>query len=307
MVDWMKEPPRPEEIKGASWMDNPPSENELRGYDDLGPERTGALESGVRGAAQGVSLGFADEITGAGEALLDKIKGEDAPLSDLYAKRRDESRANYHKAEEDNPLAYGAGQVGGGAATMFVPGLGAAKGVKGLATLGGLAGLGSSEADSAAGMVMDTAKGAGLGAATGMIPGLGRAGKNMIDEVATAPLNAPASGVVPKIMQGVQNVGAKGNEILDTLTGGPFGKALRYGVAAKAQAPLDAAQYGPKAAQYIAQKASGGIDNYLKKSPAFSKMSDGAFRALSTNMASRFSSKQPVSEEQAKQEFVEGN
>jgi hypothetical protein len=77
--------------------------------------------------------------------------------------------------------------------------------------------------------------------------------------------------------------------------------------AGKFQAPLDAAQYGPKAAQYIAQKASGGIDNYLKQSPIFSKMSDGAFRALSTNMASRFSSKQPVSEEQAKQEFVEGN
>jgi hypothetical protein len=206
-----------------------PDEMDVSGMSDdelkrmAGLDDTSAIESGLRGAAQGVSLGFADELTGALEsAFTDKT----------YEQARDESRANYKKAETDNPIAYGAGQVGGGAATMFVPGLGAAKGVKGLATLGGLAGLGSSEADDAAGMLADTAKGAGIGAATGMIPGLGRVAKGQLDDIANVPLNkavqaarpqfvpglntpvpmpaAPAPvqpGLLGRTMQGVQNIG----------------------------------------------------------------------------------------------------
>lgn len=255
--------------------------------------QTSALESGLRGLAQGASLGFADEITGG----LESLRGDKT-----YEQARDESRANYHKAEDDNPLTYGAGQLGGGAATMLVPGAGVAK----LAGLGAAAGLGNSEADNIGDQAVDTLKGAGIGLAASAIPGIGSMGKNVIDEVATTPLAGPAQGMVGKAMQGVQTIGTKGNELLDKVAGGPLGRVLRYGVAPKVQVPLGIAENGPKAAQYLAGKASGGL-GYLQNSPAFSKMSEGAFNSLSNKMASTFSAKQPVSHKQAKQDFIEGN
>lgn len=128
-------------------------------------DKKSKIESLARGAAQGASLGFADEITGALEsAFSDKS----------YAKARDESRKEYGKAKADNPLTYGGGELGGGLLTTLVPGLNAAKGAKlatqvGRAALqGGLSGLGSSEADltegDVTGAAKDTAIGAGLGA-----------------------------------------------------------------------------------------------------------------------------------------------
>lgn len=277
------------------------------------------LESGARGLAQGATLGFADEIAGGAEALF-----TDKP----YAQARDESRANFKRAEDVNPNTYLAGELGGGLATAVVPGLSAARGIKGAmglgAAVGGISGLGASEADNASDMALDFGKGAGVGAVGGgalkAIPAMGRGMKGVIDDVATAPLQRPASGMVAKTMQGVQHVGERGNEILDKITGGPLGKAVRYGTAAKLQAPLDAAQYGPKAAQYMAQKASGGIDNFLLKSPklqALARTNPPAFKAIVQSLSQRVSTKapsnvagpgqQPVDEEQAKTSFVEGN
>jgi hypothetical protein len=128
------------------------------------------LESGLRGAAQGASLGFADEITGGLEALL---------TDKSYEQARDESRANYKAAQEANPITYGASEFGGGVATALVPGLNAGK----LATLGGrvaanaglgaLAGAGMSEADNAGTLAKDAAMGGAL--AGGLSYGLEKA------------------------------------------------------------------------------------------------------------------------------------
>lgn len=105
---------------------------------------TGYLESAARGAAQGASLGFADEITGALEAL-----GTDK----TYQQARDESRANYDLAREANPKMTIAGELAGGIGGAFLPGMGLAKGAgllkEGLygAKLGAAAGAGYSKAD----------------------------------------------------------------------------------------------------------------------------------------------------------------
>ena len=118
------------------------------------------LESGLRGAAQGASLGFSDELTGLLESLISDKSYEDA---------RDESRANYHEAEEANPGSYLTGNVAGGVATSLIPGLNIAKGaslagrVGMAATGGGLTGLGLSEADNGSDLALDTASGAVLG------------------------------------------------------------------------------------------------------------------------------------------------
>lgn len=124
------------------------------------PEPT-KLESGVRGAAQGASLGYADELTGLLESLV---------TDKTYKQARDESRANYKTAEEANPKTYLAGEVAAGVgAGIAVPG---SVGIRGLAALGAAQGLGNSEADllegDVKGAVRDTAIGGTIGAGVGV-------------------------------------------------------------------------------------------------------------------------------------------
>lgn len=125
-----------------------------------------------RGAIQGATLGFGDELTGAIESILG---------SKTYAQSRDESRAANRAASEAHPLAYGGAELGAGLVTP-VPGLGAAKAGAGLAAhalsgaaIGGLAGIGSSEADLTkgdfGGAIHDTVQSALLGGAIGAVGG----------------------------------------------------------------------------------------------------------------------------------------
>lgn len=97
---------------------------------------TGALEAGVEGAAQGLSLGFADEI----EAGLKAAFGEDD-----YQTHLEKVRARLHKAQKDQPAAFTAGELGGGLASTFVPGLGIARGAKPLVAGLKAAGLGGAQ------------------------------------------------------------------------------------------------------------------------------------------------------------------
>lgn len=152
-----------------------------------GPDVT-HTESALRGAAQGASLGFADEITGAIQGVRDVVL-TDAELGDLserYATHRDESRRNYADAEAANPITYGAGNVAGGAATMFVPGLNVAKGatianatLKGAAL--GMAGGAGSTKQSGIGALEDIALGGITGGA------LGAVGQKIGNSLSSAP------------------------------------------------------------------------------------------------------------------------
>jgi hypothetical protein len=147
------------------------------------------LESGLRGAAQSVSYGTADELTAAGETAAKTLLGGDK-LSDLmenYRKYRTESRADYKAAEEQNPGSYLVGEIGGGAAAGLLTGgagavanlgrTGLITGAKELAKIGAkqgaAAGFGSSEGDLTKGEIgqaaADTAIGAGLGATVGAV------------------------------------------------------------------------------------------------------------------------------------------
>lgn len=177
---------------------------------DRPPEAESAVpwqESAARGAAQGVTMGFADEITGAAKALgvtpqklamafmggnaigeigsyltrrLGKTvaeKGTEGAL-ESYRQERDESRAAYDAAEKANPKTYLAGQIGGGLATAVLPGGGAAtlgKVVKAGAAYGAGAGAGESRADLTKGEVGDLVVDATKGGAIGVVGGaLGR-------------------------------------------------------------------------------------------------------------------------------------
>jgi hypothetical protein len=168
-----------------SWDDT--VELDTPSWDDtLDPTEISKTESLARGAAQGATMGFADELVGTAKGMWDDAKslftGTDAnggvkpefdqfgnvtngdKLTGKYKEYRDEYRAADDAAKEANPKTFMAGEIGGGLVTAAIPGAGT---VKGAAALGGASGLGMSEAEDLAGMAKDTAIGAGVGAAAG--------------------------------------------------------------------------------------------------------------------------------------------
>lgn len=149
------------------------SDEEMAAIEESG--KPSMSESALRGGAQGLSFGFADELSGGVNAAYDAAKK--MSVSDIvkdYISRRDEYRAADRAAEEANPVTYGTSQIGGGLATALVPGLGWVKGGSALANgarvlgTGAINGLGLSEADNPGEMALDTAKGAGYAAAGGI-------------------------------------------------------------------------------------------------------------------------------------------
>lgn len=137
------------------------------------------LESALRGAAQGASFNFADELTGALEAGKEALVGSDQ-LSDLpenYQKYRNESRAAYKAAEAANPKTFVGGQLAGGLASLLVPAAGTTRAAKFATSIGqgALAGIGSGET------AEEMAAGAGIGALAG---GVGQAAGEQLGKVA---------------------------------------------------------------------------------------------------------------------------
>lgn len=134
-------------------------------------EDVSGVESFGRGAKQGLTAGFGDELSGLasavgtawgrsgrrlldGKLLPDSLEGEWDAVTNSYRKGRDEVRQADAAAEEANPLAYGVGQFGGAVATGLATGGASAlgrEGLKGALTAGALegaaGGLGGSNAD----------------------------------------------------------------------------------------------------------------------------------------------------------------
>lgn len=156
------------------------------------PPSTG--EAVGRGALQGASLGWGDEIAAAADTLISKIPGVRSAAEYLapaaggrggslsytdpnvtYQQRRDAYRATNAAAKEAHPYAYGGGEVAGGIATAFAPGMTLAKGAGALkvgaqgAALGGAAAAGESEAKDVKGLLKDTAEGAAIGGVGGAV------------------------------------------------------------------------------------------------------------------------------------------
>ena len=207
------ETPMVEEQKPTSWKDRANRVEEQ-------PTQLDALASGV---AQGATLGFSEEIYGGLRAALDvaTTDKEIDDILDLYKIRRDEARRSNEAAKKAFPKTYGAGEIGAGVATAFVPGLGALNAVKGarLATVagkaalsGGIAGAGLSDADltegDVKGLAVDTAVGAGAGVATaGLMKGAGKLAQTKVGQK-----------VGTKIKEGTKYVGKKIYGLLTDLT-----------------------------------------------------------------------------------------
>lgn len=138
---------------------------------DVQPEETpGYGESLGRGLANGATLGFEPQIVGALEAAKDSITGnnKDKSALDLYRQYRDSQYKANDAAKAANPKTYFAGNLAGGAATSFVPGLNIGASLEGAAGLGALAGLGNSRADLTKGEIAPAIRDAAVGAGVGM-------------------------------------------------------------------------------------------------------------------------------------------
>lgn len=174
-------------------------------------KKPGKLESFLRGAKQGASLNFGDEITAGVESLF---------TEKTYDQAVAEARANDSAAEQENPLTYGGGGLAGGLATAFVPGLGAGKIAQAGGTaakigqaallggkLGGIGAVGASESSDVGDNLEAAVHGAGAGALGGavlqgggmLIGKAGRAiGKRLVDAVKPQTQLALAVGATSK-------------------------------------------------------------------------------------------------------------
>jgi len=158
-----------------TWEDSTPIETAVPKWEDSKEvEEPSALEAGLRGAAQGLTMGFSDELTAFAESLVsDKT----------YEQAREESRAAYKAAEEAHPKTTLAADIVG-SLLMPVPGVAAARG----ATTAGKAAV------KAATGAAKVKKAAMTGAALGAVEGLGRSEGKSVEEVAKDTLLAAGFG-----------------------------------------------------------------------------------------------------------------
>ncbi len=137
------------------------------------------VESALRGAAQGGTFGYSDELEGLGGAINDVTLGRHRlqDVVDRYRANRDIARGKNEQAHEVNPKSYLGGEVAGSLGTAFLPGVGGIGIAKNAASLpsvlaagakvGGLTGLGLSNADLTRGEIKDAASDTAKSAATG--------------------------------------------------------------------------------------------------------------------------------------------
>lgn len=174
------------------------------------------MESLGRGALQGGSFGFSDEIYGAGAGVVDKLFGS-GDFGGTYERERDAVRAANKTAREANPGSYLAGEIGGGIALpLGAARVGAQTAMRGAQTLGqraasgarvgvpvgGAYGLGTAEGDAST-QALETAKGALIGGVTGavaapVIDGLSAVGRAVAQPIAARldPKGTAATKVV---------------------------------------------------------------------------------------------------------------
>lgn len=176
---------------------------------DFTPENTEKMPSTiseditdvVRGGAQGVTLGFADELEGALKAAAN-AGASDETLRELYTKYRDVARQKYKQSEERSPYLSAAGNVAGG----FLLPLGALKTAStGIARVGQIAKMGAkagaataagtSEAETIPELSQDALTGGVIGAGlAGTLGSIGGLGRTLTKAAQRSPLESTVAG-----------------------------------------------------------------------------------------------------------------
>lgn len=190
------------------------------------PPEVSKTESAIRGGAQGLSFGFADEATARLESILKNKPYEEA---------LQETRSAYKQAQEANPITYTGSEIVGGIAPTFIPGIGqAATGAK----LGRLA---------------------TIGAGTGALSGLGYSEGKDIGEVARdVGIGGALGGALPVIGRGI----ARATQSIKPLADEAIKKSL-IGFTGKTERFLEEIEKNPQAIKRIESKFAGDIQQEI--------------------------------------------
>lgn len=166
-------------------------------------------ESLGRGALQGVTLGFGDEIYGAAKGAYDKVLGS-GDFSGTYATERDAVRAANDKARDANPATYFAGELAGGVA---IPGAAARVATKlpaAASRLGSAAGFGATQKAANLGLGARAMAASREAGAYGAAYGLGT-GEGSLEDQALSTLGGYAGGrVVGAALPGAVDLASAG-------------------------------------------------------------------------------------------------
>lgn len=167
-------------------------------------------KQGLVAGTNGLLLGFADELAGAGGALIDKVQGEPGSIADLYAANRDTVRGMEAAQRERSPITTAVGQgLASIPAAFALPGLRVASAAPGVVqsigaraaqsagvggVLGAISGTGNSTADTVRGVVADGGRAAIMsgvigGAGTPAAAAVRAVGKNVGQRLSTASAN----------------------------------------------------------------------------------------------------------------------
>ena len=213
------------------------------------PPQVSQTESALRGGAQGLSFGFADEATARLESITKGVP---------YEQALQESRQAYKQAQEANPITYTGSEIVGGIAPTFIPGIGqAVTGAKlgRLATIGAgtgaLSGLGYSEGKDIGEVARDVGIGGALGGALPVVPTAARYALEKTKPILDTGIKAGISAITGKGSQYLEKlernpeqikrmekiftetapeeISKLSNQLADVATSDPFGKrALAY-------------------------------------------------------------------------------
>jgi len=187
-----------------------PKEQTLADQDII--PQTSMLEAGLRGAAQGLTFGMADEIGARAESIL---------TGKTYEKALSESRAEYKAGEQEYPITSALGEVAGGigqAVGLTALTGGTAAPAAGATAVSRLAKLGQMTKDilvptTKAGAIKNIATAARTGAIMGGLTGIGKSEKEGVEALKEAPAAALAGGVAGGVIGGaVEGLGVAGKK-----------------------------------------------------------------------------------------------
>jgi hypothetical protein len=228
-----------------NFPDNPSQEDYAklerikRKYSPPPSPQVSPVESAIRGGAQGLSMGFADEATARLESILKGVP---------YEQALQESRAAYKQAQEANPITYTGSEIVGGVLPAFVPGGVIAKAGQ-LVSKIPLAG----RAIQSLSAMSPLAKGVALGGTTGSVAGLGMSEGQDIGEIARdVGIGGALGGALPVVGRGI----AKGIESIPQATSTVLKKGLQGGLGVSSEL-LTEAEKNPKAVEKILKVYAG--------------------------------------------------
>ena len=191
------------------------------------PPQVSKTESALRGGAQGLSFGFADEATARLESIMKGVP---------YEQALQESRQAYKQAQEANPITYTGSEIAGGVLPALIP-TGATQATAG-ASLGRLAAIG-----------------AGTGALSGLGYSEGETAGQIAKDVGVGTVLGGGLPVVGKgIAKGIQSLKPAADEAIKTSLTGFTGKTRAF---------LDQIEKNPEQVKRIESKFAGDIQQEI--------------------------------------------